>query len=303
MEVDKREKNMSVLVCQNLTYERNNNQLIKDFSYNFLEKKVYAIIGKSDSNSRDLLNLLCAKNKPTSGIVYLDGKEFWNDTEISNRVCFIPNDTKFPPQLKLLDIFKLMNTNYPKWDNYYAYELLNYFNINPKAKFSSLQHNEKSLLFAIISLASKADITIMDNPVGDADIKARFDFYNFLFKHQATYPRTFIISTELIEEMAFAVDKILLLDKGVLIENFTSKEIKQNFCYLTGKTDVLRGLISGLKIIGYEEHGQTLTVCCSQKLNKDLIRKFQKYFITISEVPIQKVLIYLINLRERKGIN
>ena len=294
---------MSVLVCQNLSYEKNNTQLIKDFSYNFLEKKVYAIIGKSDSNSRDLLNLLCAKNKPSSGEIYLDGKLFWNNGAIDNRVCFIPNDTKFPPHIKLVDIFDLMATNYPKWDNYYAYELLTYFGINPKSKFSSLHNNEKSLLFAIISLASKANITIMDNPVGDADIKARFDFYNFMFKHQATYPRTFIISTELIEEMSFLVDSILLLDRGVLIEAFTSKEIKQNFCYLTGKTDVLRSLIPGLKIIGYEEHGATLTVCCSQRINKDLTRKFQKYFINISEVPIQKVLVYLINLRERKGVN
>ena len=294
---------MSVLVCQNLSYKKNNKQLIKDFSYNFLEKKVYAIIGKSDSNERDLLNLLCAKNKPTNGVIYLDGKVFWNNYEIDNRVCFIPNDTKFAPQLKLLDIFKLMATNYPKWDNYYAYELLNYFSIDANSKFSALHENEKSLLFGIISLASRADITIMDNPVRSADLKARFDFYNYLFKHQATFPRTFIISTELIEEMAFLVDRILLLDKGVLIESFTSKEIKQNFCYLTGKADVLKGLIAGLKIIGYEEHGSTLTVCCSQRINKDLTRKFQKYFINISEVPIQKVLVYLINLRERKGIN
>ena len=294
---------MSTLVCQNLCYEKNKNQLIKDFSYNFLEKKIYAIIGKSDSNERELLNLLCAKNKPSSGEIYLDGKLFWNNNEIDNRVCFIPNDTKFPAHLRLIDIFNLMSTTYPYWDNYYAYELLNYFGINSKVKFASLHDNEKSLLFGIISLASRASITIMDNPVGDADIKARFDFYNFLFKHQSVFPRTFIIATELIEEMAFLVDKVLLLDKGVLIENFTSKEIKQNFCYLTGKADVLKGLITGLKIIGYEEHGSTLTVCCSQRINKDLNRKLQKYFITVSEVPIQKVLVYLINLRERKGIS
>lgn len=294
---------MSVLVCQNLSFEANKQLLIKDFSYNFLEKKVYAFIGKSDSNQRELLNLICGKNSPTNGMVYLDGKPILENDNANNNICFIPNDTTFPPQLKLLTIFKLMAANYPKWDNYYAYELLNYFGINPKMRFSNLHNYEKSLLFAIIALASKANITIMDNPAGDADIKARFDFYNFLYKYQSIYPRTFIISTELIEEMAYLVDRVLLLDKGVLIENFTSKEIKQNFCYLTGKTDVLKQLITGLKIIGYEEHGSTLTVCCYQRLNKDLTRKFQKYLITISEVPIQKVLIYLINLREKKGIN
>ena len=86
---------------------------------------------------------------------------------------------------------------------------------------------------------------------------------------------------------------------------FTRDEIKNNFRYLTGKTEVLKSLLSGIKVIGVEERAGTLTVCIRKKLNKDEIRKFQKYLIQISEVPIQKIFIYLINLRgikERKNM-
>ena len=96
-------------------------------------------------------------------------------------------------------------------------------------------------------------------------------------------------------------DKILFLQKGKLIEVFTRDEIKNNFRYLTGKSEVLKSLLSGIKVVGVEERGGTLTVCIRKKLNKDEVRKFQKYLIKISEVPIQKIFIYLINIREKKG--
>ena len=37
-----------------------------------------------------------------------------------------------------------------------------------------------------------------------------------------------------------------------------------------------------------------------EQLTKDEIRKFQKYLIQISEVPVQKIFIYLINLKSKK---
>ena len=79
--------------------------------------------------------------------------------------------------------------------------------------------------------------------------------------------------------------------------------MKENFTYLSGKSEVLRSLISGIKVIGVEERGNTLYVCIHQKLTKDDIRKYKKYLIKMSEVPIQKVFVHLINLREKKGIS
>ena len=94
--------------------------------------------------------------------------------------------------------------------------------------------------------------------------------------------------------------KVLFFDRGRLFAQFSVDEIKDNFRYLSGKTEVLKSLISGVKIVGLEERGKTLTVCIRQKLSKDDIRKYQKYLIKISEVPISSVFIYLINLRLMK---
>ncbi|MCK9470557.1 MAG: ATP-binding cassette domain-containing protein [Bacilli bacterium] len=293
---------MSVLVAENLNLVYKNSPSILNFSYNFLDNKIYAIVGKSDSGKDVLLDLISARLEPTEGCVYLDGEKLLNNAKMSKRLCYISNKTSFPGHLSVKNICNIMSSYYPKWDNGYAYELLEYFGITPKKIYYKLDPNHKELLHGIIALASRANITIFYNPLDDVDVKDRYDFYNFMYDHHIRYPRTIIISTDYIDEIESIVERILILDKGRLIENFTIDEIKNNFRYLSGKTEVLKSLIAGVKIIGFEERDNYLTVCIGKKLTKDETRKYQKYLIKISEVPIQKIFIYLINLREKKGI-
>lgn len=293
---------MSVLLCDNISknYASENKMPISNFSFNFLDKKIYGILGKSDSGKETLLDMIAGNINPTSGVIWVDGEKLSKNSKVSNRVCYIKKDTTYPKFLKINAIFKYMETLYPKWDNFYANNLCRHFDIDPNHIYGSLEENKKHILIGICSLASMANITVYDDPVSEVDIKDRYDFFNFLYDHHQRYPRTVIIVTDHIDEINYLFDKVLFLDKGKLIDFFTSNELINNFRYLTGKTEVLKSLIKGIKIIGQEERNGMLTVCVCKKLSKDEKRKFQKYLINISDVPIQKIFIYLINLREHR---
>ena len=289
---------MSVLLCDNISKINHKNNSIENFSFNFLDKKIYGILGKSDSGKEVLLDLLTAKIKPDEGIIWVDGKDLYKNKTMLDRVCYINKKQSFPDTFTIAMICKKMDNTYPKWDNYYAYTLCRHFEIQMSDLFINLTKAKKRLFLGICALASRANITLYDDPVSDIDMKDRNDFYTFLYEHFLRYPRTIIITTDYIDEIDYMFDKVLFLDKGRLIDYFTTNELKNNFRYLTGKTEVLRSLISGIKIIGAEERGGILTVCIRKKLNKDETRKFQKYLISITDVPIQKIFVYLINLRE-----
>lgn len=293
---------MSVLVCENINFSHKQDSIIKGFNFNFLENKVYAIVGKKHSGKTTLLKLLSGQVAPTEGKIYLDGQKLTYNNKINNRICFIASDLNFPKHLNVKQIFKIMAYYYPKWDNSYAHQLIDCFEIKPNSIFANLRVDKKSILISILGLASRANITIFDEPVKYADAKDRYDFFNFLYEHFQIYPRTFILSTNFIDEIEFAINSVLFLDNGKLIDFFLISELKENFVYLSGKSEVLKSLISGVKVIGFEERANILYVCIRQKLSKDDIRKYKKYLIKISEVPIQKIFIHLINLREKKGI-
>lgn len=289
---------MSVLLCDNITKIYPNNNSIQNFSFNFLDRKIYGILGRSDSGRDILLDLISSRTNTTNGNVWVDGENLWNNSKMLKRVCYIKKNTHYSDLLTVIGLFKNMNSTYPKWDNYYAFVLCKHFNIKPNSLINILPKNKKYILTGICAIASRANITIFDDLLSYADAKDRYDFYNFLYEHFQRYPRTIIIATDYVDEISYMFNKLLFLDKGKLIDFFTNDELKNNFRYLTGKTEVLKSLISGIKIIGAEERAGMLTVCIRKKLTKDENRKFQKYLIKISEVPIEKIFVYLLNLRE-----
>ena len=291
---------MSVLLCENISLKKSKSQVV-NFNFNFLNNKIYGIIGKSDSGKDLLFDLLSSKLNPKSGDIWVDGENLKFNDEMQSRICYIPCKTRFTDLITVNGLFKKMQRQYAKWDNFLAYQLCTNFNIPLNNFINVLPKDKFELVIAIISLASRANIVLYDNPLNNVDLKNRDEFFNFLYNYHLRYPNTVIITSNYIDEISYLFDRILFMDNGRLFNFFNINDLKENFRYLSGKTEVLKSLIGGIKIIGAEEKNGILTVCIRKKLTKDDNRKFQKYMIEISDVPIQKIFIYLINLREKRN--
>lgn len=72
----------------------------------------------------------------------------------------------------------------------------------------------KSLLFMIVALCSKAPLTILDEPTLGMDAPNREQFYKILLDEYVKEPRTFIISTHLINEIENLLEEVIIIDQG-----------------------------------------------------------------------------------------
>lgn len=283
---------MSVLLCESIS-----NKVIHNFSFNFLNKKIYGILGKTDSGKESLLNLLKCNIKPDKGNIWIDGNIL--DKSLSSRIFYLEKNVSFPNLTHISTIFKKMKRKYPKWDNYLAFELVSYFKIRINDSWKSLTKEQRNLIIAICALASRANITIIDDPLCDQDLKNRYDFYNALYKHKEKYPRTFIIASDKVDDISFLFDKVLFLDKGRLIDYFNKSDF-ENFKILSGKPEAILSLTKEIKIIGKEEYNGLLSVCINKNITKDDKRKYQKYLIDVYEISIEKLFIFLTTLKNKK---
>lgn len=289
---------MSVILLDHVSYSADDNT-VRNFSFNFYKPSIYAMLGASTSGIKALYGLLSGQLDPQEGHVWLDGEEL-KQTNFSYKICYISEDTIFSNSQNILDIFSQMAKRYLKWDNALAMHICEMFNINIHTSFGHLSTRDKSLLYSGIALASNANITLFNLAFNEVDPKDRYDFFNLLYTQHEYYPRIFILTSPYIDDVADILDEILMIHNGKLLEIFTPEAIANNFTYLSGKSEVLKGLISDIKVISYEERKGTLTVCLPKRLTKDEIRKYQKYMIKMSQVPIEKVFIYLIALRSKK---
>lgn len=70
----------------------------------------------------------------------------------------------------------------------------------------------------IIGLSSRAPITLLDEPYVGLDPVGRHLFYQFLREEYEAYPpRTFIISTHLMNELQNMFEEVILIDKGKVV--------------------------------------------------------------------------------------
>ena len=95
-------------------------------------------------------------------------------------------------------------------------------------------------------MASKAEFTVLDEPVAGLDVVAREQFYKLLLDEYTETGRTFVISTHIIEEAADVMEEVIILNKGKIILKENTQDLIDRACYVTGLAEQVDQAVSGL---------------------------------------------------------
>ena len=166
--------------------------------------------------------------------------------------------------LKVKDYMRAAAIYYPRWDQKYADELVERFGLETKKRIIKLSKGMMSMVTIIIALASRAPITILDEPVAGLDVVAREMFYKLLLEEYDATGRTFVVSTHIIEEAAAVFEEVIILDEGRLIEKAPTDELVAQFHCVSGRADEVDAACAGLTVLAAEELGRhkAATVRC-----------------------------------------
>ena len=190
------------LELQDLTYRYGKNTALDDVNLRLPAGHIYGLLGRNGAGKTTLLNVLSATLFPQKGRALIFGHKAFEHTETLRRLCVVREKTAYPKNLRVGDALYACAGLYPNWDGEYALALLDRFELSPKKRFRQLSRGMESSLGLVIGLASRADLTIFDEPSLGLDAVARERFYETLLHDFADHPRTLIISTHLIDEVA-----------------------------------------------------------------------------------------------------
>jgi len=239
-------------------------EVLKNLDLEILPGKIYGLIGRNGVGKTTLLSILTAQNTMDEGSVTYDGQPVWENQQALNHICFSrelqPTLLSGTNNLKIQFYLDTAAIYYPNWDREYARQLLEEFKLEPKKKISQLSKGQASMVAILIALASRADITILDEPVAGLDVVMRERFYRLLLDDFAQTGRTFIISTHIIEEAASVFEQVIILDEGRIIENAPTEELVDQFRYISGREDVVDQVCTGLEVLSPHQMGRHKTV-------------------------------------------
>lgn len=213
------------------------------------ENKIYGLLGRNGAGKTTLMQLLAGHALPTSGEILINGQNPFNNRQITKDICLVNESNNFIKRLKIKDILKVASLFYPNWSWDTANALLTTFNLDPSLKTKGLSKGMESSLGIIIGLASRAKITILDEPYIGLDAAARFRFYEVLLEEYEEYPRTIILSTHLIDEVSNLFEEVILLRSGEVVFHKSTEELLALSITVSGKREAVDEFAQGKRVL------------------------------------------------------
>ena len=255
--------NTGILKAEGLCKSYGTHQVLHNLDLELLPGKIYGLIGRNGAGKTTLLGILTAQNTKDSGSVTYDGEPVWENQRALDHICFSRElqPTLFSGQnnLKVRHYLRSAAIFYPNWDGEYAQRLLEEFKLEPKKKICQLSKGQMSMVTILIALASRAPLTILDEPAAGLDVVMRERFYQLLLEDFAQTGRTFVVSTHIIEEAASVFEQVIILDQGRIVENAPTDELVEQFRYLSGRDDVVDQACAGLEVLSVRQMGRRKT--------------------------------------------
>ncbi len=290
----------NILQCENIVKRFGKTTALNGVTVQLEQNKIYGLIGRNGAGKTTLLGILSGQNPCDEGSVTVEDMPVWENADALQKFCFArelnPATAFGPDTRKVKSLLRIARIFYPNWDEAYAQELLKSFRLDVKKPLNKLSKGMLSMVSIVIALASRAPVTFLDEPVAGLDVMMREQFYRLLLDDYIANPRTFIISTHIIDEASNVFEEVLLIDSGRLMLKENTEELRAQFAYVSGKEDVVLEAVQEMEIVHREGIARSLTVCVRANSVKERVAQ---YDVDVSPVSLQKIFVYLTERYEK----
>lgn len=217
---------MNLLEVQNLSKTYGSGEAtvhaLKGATFSVPKGEFVAIVGESGSGKSTLLNMIGALDTPTSGKVFIDGKDIFsmkdrNLTVFRRRnIGFIFQSFNLIPELTVEQniIFPVL-LDYQKPNKRYLEELLAVLNLTARRNHlpSQLSGGQQQRVAIARALISKPAIVLADEPTGNLDSKTSSEVLGLLKRTSEEFHQTIVMITHN-NDIARLADRIVRIEDG-----------------------------------------------------------------------------------------
>ena len=122
-------------------------------------------------------------------------------------------------------------------------------------RVKKLSRGQLSAVGVVLGLASRAPLTIFDEPYLGLDAVARQLFYDRLLADYAEHPRTVVLSTHLIDEVSDLLDHVVVLDRGRVVVDEDTDVLRGSLVVVSGPSRAVDDFAAGHDVVHRENLG------------------------------------------------
>jgi ABC-2 type transport system ATP-binding protein len=249
---------------------------------------IAGLVGRNGAGKTTLLRILAGQELPGAGRVHVFGAAPLENDAVLRRMILIREDQTYP-DLRVRQVIASAALLYPRWDAELARTLLDAYELPPARQVKKLSRGMRTALGIVLGLAARAELTLFDEPYAGLDAVARTFFYDQLLADYTAHPRCILLSTHLVDEAADLLDRVLVLDRGRLVLDTGTDDLRGAATAVTGPAGGVERFVAGRETLGRRTMGgQTRTVMLGRLDPRD--RELAEHLrLRLEEVTLQQL--------------
>jgi len=186
--------------------------------------EVVAMLGPNGAGKTTSISLLLGLRKPTSGKALLLGLDPTN-LQARSRVGVMLQESGVPEMLKVREIVDLFRSYYPKPMPRDVAIATAGLEEKADALVKELSGGQRQRLYFALAVCGDPDVLFLDEPTVGMDVEGRRSFIERIAGF-ARSGRTVVLTTHYLEEADQLAERVIVIDRGVVIADAPPAEIK-----------------------------------------------------------------------------
>ena len=182
------------------------------------------MLGPNGSGKTTLIKLLTGLLQPTEGEVQVAGRPIGVETKAI--VSYLSDFYSLNQSYTVQEELQYFSDFFPDFDREKAERMLCDLMIDRTQKVKTLSKGTKEKLALLLTLARKAQLYILDEPIAGVDPAAR-DYVLETILRNRTPNSTILLSTHLISEIEQYFDYVIFLRGGTVVLEGTAQDVRE----------------------------------------------------------------------------
>jgi linearmycin/streptolysin S transport system ATP-binding protein len=291
-----------MLEIKNLTKSYDEVLALDGFSLDVQKGEVLGLLGPNGAGKTTLISILAGTVRDFTGTVAFEGRNFFADRSLKNRIGIVPQDMAFYDELNALD-------NLLFWGGLYdvprpelkrrATELLDLVELSTRAKepVKNFSGGMKRRLNTAIGLLHKPDLLLLDEPTVGIDVQAKVSILE-LIRGVGAAGTSVIFTTHQLAEVEGTCSRIAIMDHGRVLAQGTLEALirivgEKDIVEFTGDfaaapfSEALKDMTgAGLELLSVADGAASLAVADTGLVPKVMDRLFQRR-LAVTDIKIK----------------
>jgi len=252
---------------------------------------VTGLLGRNGAGKTTLLRIAAGLEFPTSGAIRVFGEAPVENDAVLRRMVFVREEQSYP-DIRVSHAIRAASWFYPNWSQDLAQQLLADFDLPPQRRIRKLSRGMRSAVGIVIGLAARAELTLFDEPYAGLDAVARQLFYDRLLAEITERPRTVVLSTHLVDEVADLLEHVVMLDRGRVVLDAPADDVRGTAMTVSGPATAVEEFVAGRAVCHRQRLGSRASVTVAGPLDVAAQARARALHLSLEPLSLQQLLVH-----------